>query len=517
MIRAVTVSVYDNNGNLVRWRGGAVRDNVRGLRFGTGLPGGFLGCRFELGLTAARHWPVQAGYRCVVHLGMDVVWWGWVEDVVTRQRGGQRWLAVQALGPWQQVTQRLITLDYADINSTYVLRDMLATYCPDVSNDYSELDNSGVPLTVNWQHKRLVELVKLVCDTGDAARAPMLFAIWEPPGSRVSASSGALNDDPELETNLLYYSKSSDYIYYVSSPVVSPRYSWKWSEGVTGGLTHLRRIPVIAGGQYVIDYQLYWTAYSGMTMEARLDWYNAGNTLISTTYTPTQTSDGVSTGWRYVRAVVTAPAGAVEVRLGIGGAIGSGGGAARYACVDDLRMYGYSGAQSAETQPRAYLWSRDLSDYDYELRTAALGEALRLTETTRDVGNYVIAKYGGLYTAAASNAASQARYRRRDVLLDAGSVALAEAEAQRDAWLGIHATAGREMASLTLDGESLRDRAGLGVHPARLRAGDRLRVMDGGLAGTVVMVEGTEYDGDAGVVSVQTESYTDVSRMLARV
>lgn len=517
MIRAVTVSVYDNNGNLVRWRGGAVRDNVRGLRFGTGLPGGFLGCQFEVAAPTARHWPVQAGYRCVVRLGLDVVWWGWVEDIAARQRGGERWLAVQALGPWQQVTQRLITLNYADINSTYVLRDMLATYCPDVSNDYSELDNSGVPLTVNWQHKRLVELVKLVCDTGDAARAPMLFAIWEPPGSRVSASSGALNDDPELETNLLYYSKSSDYIYYVSSPVVSPRYSWKWSEGVTGGLTHLRRIPVIAGGQYVIDYQLYWTAYSGMTMEARLDWYNAGNTLISTTYTTTQTSDGISTGWRYVRDVVTAPAGAVEVRLGIGGAIGSGGGAARYACVDDLRMYGYSGAQSAETQPRAYLWSRDLSDYDYELRTGALGDALRLTETTRDVGNYVIAKYGGLYTAAASNAASQARYRRRDVLLDAGSVAETEAEAQRDAWLGLHATAGREMASLTLDGGSLRDRAGLGVHPARVRAGDRLRVQDGALAGTVVMVEGTEYDGESGVVQVQTERYTDVSRMLARV
>jgi hypothetical protein len=158
--RPVTVSVYDAAGNLVRWRGGAVRDNVRRLRFSSGLPGGFLACEFEMATPTARHWPVQAGFRCVVSLGQDVVWWGWVEDITTRQRGGQRWLAVQALGPWQQVNQRLITLDYVDINSTYVLRDMLATYCPDLSTDYSQLENSGVPLTIDWQYKRLAELVK---------------------------------------------------------------------------------------------------------------------------------------------------------------------------------------------------------------------------------------------------------------------------------------------------------------------------------------------------------------------
>lgn len=118
---------------------------------------------------------------------------------------------------------------------------------------------------------------------------------------------------------------------------------------------------------------------------------------------------------------------------------------------------------------------------------------------------------------AAQDAASQALYRRRDVALSAGSVALVDAQAQRDTWLTLHAEPGSAVGALRLARGSLLDNRGLLVEPARLRAGDRLRVLDGALAGTVILVESTEYDAEAGVVSVQPESYTDVSRMLARV
>lgn len=518
MTRGLNVAIYDRSGALVRWRGGTVQRNVRKLRFSTGLPGGFLACDFEMALPTARQWPVGAGYRCVVSLGHDVVWWGWVEDLERRQRGAVEWVSVQALGPWQQVNQRLIAADYVDVNSSYVVRDMLALYCPDLSQDYSQLENSGMPLTIDWEYKSLAELIKVTCAAGNSAGQPLLFAIWEPPGSRVSASAGILNDDPELETNQLYYAKSSDFIYYVATPHVSPRYAWKWTEGVTGGLTHLRRIPVAAGAQYVVDYQLYWTAFSGMSTEARLDWYNASNTLISSTYTTTRTSNGSTTGWQYVSDVVTAPAGAVEVVLGIGGSTGTGGGGGRYFCVDDLRIYLNTTTLAPQTKPRAHLWGRDLSGYDYGLRTAALEDALRLTSTTRDLANWVVAEYGsGGRTGAAQDTTSQGRYRRRDMLLNAGDVAQPEAEAQRDTWLALHASPGQEMAALAVTMGGVLDRRGRPVHPARVRAGDRLRVMDGALAGSVILVEGTEYDAGSGVVRVQPESYTDVSRMLARV
>lgn len=519
MTRGLAVAIYDRNGLLMRWRGGTVQGSVRRLRFSTSVPGGFGVCTFDLALSTARRWPVEPGYRCVVSLGQDVVWWGWVEDITRGQRGQGEWLSVMALGPWQQVNQRLISETYNDVNSTYIVRDMLAEYCPDISQDYSQLVNSGVPLTIDWTYRPLPELIKLACQAGDSVGRPLLFAIWEPPGSKVSVSqAGVLNDDPELEQLETYWQKGSDLLYYVTSQFVSARYSWRWMENASSGITHKRRIPVAASTSYVVDYSLYWTAFSGMTSASRLDWYNVSNTLISSSYGATRTSDGTATGWRSVSDTLTSPAGAVEAVLGIGASVGSGGGAARFLGVDDVRMYLYTATLAPQTKPRAYLWSRDLSTYDYGVRSSALAEGLQVTTTTRDLANWVIAGYGSSsFTGAAQDAASQALYRRRDVALSAGSVALVDAQAQRDTWLTLHAEPGATVGSLRLARGSLLDRRGLLVDPARLRAGDRLRVLDGALAGTVILVESTEYDAEAGVVSVQPESYTDVSRMLARV
>ena len=519
MTRGVSVAIYDRSGALVRWRGGTVKGNVRRLRYSTTLPGGFTACTFELDQMTTRRWPVEAGYRCVVSLGQDVVWWGWVEDITRGQRGSREGITVLALGPWQQINQRLITEAYINVNSTYIVRDMLAQYCPDISQDYSQLINSGVPLTFDWQYKSLAELVKLACAAGDTAGRPLLFAIWEPPGSRVSVSqAGTLNDDPELEALETYWMKDSDLIYYVSSEYVSPRYSWRWTENATAGIRHKRRIPVAASTNYVVDYWLYWTAFSGMAVSSRVDWYNASNNMISSSYGATHTSNGTSTGWRAVSDVLTSPAGAVEAVLSIGAAVGSGGGSARYLGVDDVRMYLSTTTLAPQTKPRAYLWARDLSSYDYAVRTTVMDEPLTVTATTRDLANWVLANYGnGSYTSAVQNTTSQAAYRRRDVALNAGNVALVDAEAQRDAWLALHAVPGSAAGSLRLARGSVMDALGLLVEPARVRAGNRLRVLDGPLAKTVLMVESTEYDAEAGVVSVQPESYTDVSRMLARV
>jgi len=444
------------------------------------------------------------------------VWWGWVEDITRGQRGGREWISVTALGPWQQVNQRLITEDYEDVISTYIVRDMLAEYCPDISQDYSQLVNSGVPLTVDWENKALSELIKLTCAAGDSTGRPLLFAIWEPPGSKVSVSqTGTLNDDPELEHNERYWEPTGVLLEYVSTPYQSPGHSWQWQDSASTSLRHKRRIPVTQNLTYVVEYSVYWTAFAGMEGSSRIDWYDAGDTLLDTTYGATWTSDE-SVGWQLFTEKHEAPEDAVEGVLHIGAAVGDGGG--RYVCVDDVRMYLFTGTLAPQTKPRAYLWARDLSGYDYGIRSAALAAALQVTTTTRDLSNWVVASYGsGLWTAAAEDTTSQGLYRRRDLALNAGSVALVDAQVQRDAWLAQHADPGSAVDSLRLGRGSLLDARGLLVEPARLRAGDRLRVLDGALAGTVIMVESTEYDAEAGVVQVQPESYTDVSRMLARV
>ncbi len=476
MTRDVNVAIYNRAGALARWRGGTVQGNVRRLRFSTSLPGGFTACVFDLDLSTTRGWPVEAGYRCVVRLGRDVVWWGWVEDITRGQRGRRESISVQALGPWQQVNQRLITEDYEDVNSTYIIRDMLAGYCPDISQDYSQLINSGVPLTIDWEHKALSELIKLACAAGDSAGRPLLFAIWEPPGSLVNVSqTGTLNDDPELEHNERYWEPQGVLLEYVESPHQSPRHSWQWQDSASTNLRHLRRIPVTAATDYVIEYSVYWTAFAGMEGSSRVDWYNAGNTLITTTYGDTWTSDG-STGWQAISDVLTSPAGAVEGVLYVGASVGDGGG--RYVCVDDVRMYLSTGTLEPQTKPRAYLWARDLSGYDYGIRSAALEAALQVTATTRDLSNWVVAGYGrGLFTAAAEDTTSQGLYRQRDVALNAGSVALVDAQAQRDAWLALHAEPGEAVGALRLARGSLLDARGLLVggrssSGARRRAGE---------------------------------------------
>jgi hypothetical protein len=255
-----------------------------------------------------------------------------------------------------------------------------------------------------------------------------------------------------------------------------------------------------------------------MQGSSRIDWYDAGNTLFDTDYGATWTSDGTTTGWQAFLDVLEAPAGAVEAVLHISAVVGEDGGAARYVAVDDVRMYLYTDDLAPETKPRARLWARDLGDYDYDLRTAALAETLNVLETTRDLANYVVASYGSSsYTAAAEDAASQAAYRQRDVLVAAGRVGATAAAAQRDAFLELHAQPGEEVGALRLGERSVLDKLGRFVHPARLRAGDRLRVSDGRMAGTVFLAEAVDYDAETGTARLQPESYTDVSRMLARV
>lgn len=502
----------------VRWRGG-VGAAVRRLRFSSSLPGGFTACTWEVA-PHARHLPLRAGQVCAVVDGFSTLWWGWVEDVRTVQRGRSQTVVVTALGPWQVVNQRLITaLTVSDVNSSYVLRDMLAANCPDLSQDYSQLTNSAVPVTLNWSYKPLADLTKTVCDAGNAAGQPLLFAVWEPPGSAIQvAAAGTLNDDPELEQLEVYWSKGSDLIYYSSSDYVSPRYSWKWTEGATGGITHKRRIAVAASTMYVIDFWLRWTAWSGMTTAARFDWYNSAGDYLSSSYAPTLTSNGVTTTWQRVIQTITSPVNAAQCVPGIGCYVGTGGGAARYLHVDDVRMYLYAANLGAETRPRVRLWARDLNDYDYVVRSAALADGVQITRTTRDLSNYVVAQYGnGMTTTPAEDAASQLAYRRRDQLLNAGNVAQPEAEALRDAWLTLHAQPGQEAGALRLTRGSVLTRHGAVVSPARLRAGDRLRVQDGAQTVAVVLLEQVEYDAETGVATAQPERYTDASRLLARV
>lgn len=505
------VAIYNQAGQALRGPARVLKD----VQFSSALPGGFSECTLEIE-GGARSLPLAAGQTLAVRQRGAVVWWGWIEDVRTVQRGNVERASVLALGPWQQLQQRLVSDVFSGAISSAVVRDALAGYAPEISRDYSQLVYSGVTLTRTYEHDSLADLVGEVCALGDSSQRPLLFAIWEPPGSGARvASAGNLVDDSEFSLDELRWEPSDPSIEYVSSPVVSSPSAWKWPNGVEESLRHRRRFGVAASTAYMADYYVYITAHVGLTAYLRFDWYDAADTLISSNYTTGYTSDGSTKEWQRVQETITSPAGAVDARVFVIGE--SNGGASAFLAVDDLLVYASASALEPDTAPRARLWSRDLTDYDYTLRTADLAAGVQTTETTRDLANAVLAKYGSSsYTAFAEDAASQALYRRRDHLVQAGQVALADAQAQRDVYLALHAGPGLEVGSFVVRRPgTVRTKRGLPVHPARLRAGDRLLIVDGGLAGSVILL--AEVRWQDGAATCRPESYEDVTRVLARV
>ncbi len=513
----INVAVYDATGQMVRDASGG-RWQTRGLSFSTAIPGGFLQASFQIAAPTARLWRLTAGQRLVLRRGRDVVWWGWIEDISSTMQPETTMLTVTALGPWQLFQQRRVTQTYAGMISTYALRDVMRLVMPELSIDASQMVNSERAITRVYTNEQAAVIAKAVCELGDSSGRPLLFAIWEPAehNSLVEQSANLLWDG-ELEQTDTYWIRGGSDIYFQWSAgtYISPQYGLRMAEYATGGITQRNRVAVAAGSTYVMEYWLKWSAFAGMTCEGRVDWYNSSNNLISSTYTPQQTSDGITTTWRRINASVTAPAGAVEAVVGVGGAVGGGGGSARSQWIDDVKFYQQLTQVVPDARPRGRLWARDMNGWDYLLWTARLTNGLQSTASTRQLANRVTASYGSLYTTPAEDATSQGLYRRRDYLLKTTSgTGQADAETMRDVYLATYAEPRCEAATFAAQRGTITTATGRAVDLARVRAGERLRIADGPQAGRVLLLERTTWRD--GVLTCQPEQQADVPLLLAR-
>jgi hypothetical protein len=182
--------------------------------------------------------------------------------------------------------------------------------------------------------------------------------------------------------------------------------------------------------------------------------------------------------------------------------------------IDDVSIRPNDTTATIDALPRAYLWKRDLSDYEYTLRQ---WEGIRFVETTSELVNFVVARYGSSsYTTTAENAPSQAAYRQRDTVVDAGSNAtLAIAEAVRATTLATYKDPRIEVSgSVALKHGDLVNKRGRPVELALVRAGDRVRISGGAYAGTVMLIEQTEWND--GKLTITPERYASVAELLAR-
>ncbi len=524
-LRPLDVAIFGADGtNLLRDRSGG-RYVLTGLQFETTLPGGFGAASFSLTRPAAVAWPGETGLTVEIRRGRTVLWWGWLEDVMRRQRGRIEEIQVTGLGPWQQVGERLLSVGYTGtLDGDVAIGQELAVYCDEISLDRSQLTPTGMniaPLT--WSNQPVSDLVKLVCDAGDSSGRPLLFAVWEPTYRSTNGYPASLASNSDAESG-----SSTPSAWYFAVVSGNPQSAWCTDvyNSVGHGLKIYRGagagdqvgrwyqtdIPCTAGTTYTFDYWLYWPAVASIYCYLEAVWYDSGGGYLSTSYTTTRTSTGAAGGTRYVETL-TAPASAHHFTLRCRALLPDTVGA--LAVFDDVYVYTPGSAPAVDRRPRAYLWPRNLSEYDYKLHTAELATGLQITRSTRELANAVLASYGSAsFTTFAQDMASQAAYRRRDRLVAAGNVDVTVAEAIRDAVLAQAKTPAADVASFTLaQPGAVRMRHGTAAHPTELRAGHRLLVADGPEAGLVALVTRTAYAD--GAMTYTLEAPADVGMLLA--
>lgn len=488
--------------------------SVSRLIFSTTLPGGFTEASFTLSGPSLNGLMIRPGLAVAITHGRSTLWWGWIEDIKAQIRGTLQVLSVTCLGPWQELEQRLMTGTFTGIESTSLLLNTLRTYAPHISQDTSRVLSAGVPLTYSVVRRKLSDLVRAMCDAGSASGNPLLFRIEEPPrtSGRLSAASNLIAD-PTLEQRTAYwYLTNGTYADWSTVDSHSPTTSMLFQQYAVDGLALLAKVPVLGSTNYSVDFWHRWSAHSSMTIESRVDWFDSGDLLISSTYGGAFTSDGLNTTWTQRRNTHLSPANAVTARPFIGVTIGTGAGRGTY--VDDVYFYRAAGNLN-DPLPRVRIWEKNPGGFDYLVYTANLSEGWSETRTTRSLANSITVGYSSSsVTGTASDAQSIARYRQRDLHVTVSSGSLAVAEGVRNTLLAARKDPSFQPESTLVPYGSLFSSINAPVNPFLLRAGDRLKVMDGPNQGKTVMLTSVSYRD--GQVSVRPESYRELSVLLAR-
>lgn len=517
------VIIYDgpSSSAQVRFRG---RMDVDDLNFSTQLPGGFGQCSFVVTGAAAEMWRIDTGQKVIVWHGRNIVWYGWIEDIQRSIRGITTLLTVTCLGPYQICNQRLIETFTGNLETSEAVKAALLLYADRISANYDNITATGI--TSGEQAKKYIpvaDIIKDACSTGNSSDQQMLFAIWEPNLARLEplvptnlvvnggfetagvglAAAGWTHTASSRDTVTVFEgsaalvfnstvttctAKTTDYI------TVKPEFEYLFNL-VYVGRVDTEPNPCVGGYLTTIE----------------IEWYDSGSSLLSTTtwsssFYATYDYPDCTCEWQTFMRFVTAPASATKAKILLtGGAWGA---------VDNVTLYDPAELGGVEAKPIAHLWPRDLSDYDYMVYTARMESPWRLEETTRQLVNAVWVNYQSAYTGAARDSASQTNYRRRDVVVSAGEIDETLANQYRDTYLARWKNPTEEPSTLTAQRTTILNKRGLPIDPVLLRAGDRIKIMDGLRTGTIVLINSTSYRN--GVMSLEPDRYASVTELLAR-
>lgn len=530
---SVSVTIYNASTGTtpLRWRGTCQPQN---LRFTTQIPGGFAECSFSVSGAAAQQFKIDTGQKVIVREGKRIIWFGWIEDIA-RQQGARSSLAVMCLGPWQNCMQRLVEHFTGGMDTDEAIKVLLLLYCDRISANFNNISASGVEFAIeDRQYSAVADIINDACSAGNSSDQPMLFAIWEPDETCL---------EPGTPYNLLVngsFEQEGG-----GGETTAEGWTWSplptslrredinvirgfWSARFVGGGAHATTtdfIEVVALTDYVFSMKFTFRletegdpcSAGGALNGIDFAWYDDDDVLLSTTSyvgfpdtPPPYTIPYVTCVWQEFIVIITAPAGATQLKVDLEGWA--------WTAIDDLQLYPLQVLNTgSEAKPIPHFWAQDLSDYEYCAYTARSGAPWTLTETTRDLANSVWVSYGGDYTAAGQDSASQAAYRRRDVVVSADVADESSAEQIRDTYLAKYKDPTVETSGSQSFGTaqiSLVDKHAKPVRLTLVRAGQRIKIMDGPYAGSVITINKTEWQN--GVLSVTPEKYADMSQILAR-
>lgn len=524
---------------------------VSNLTWDTMLPGGHGICEFNLRrfpgadqmLAAARMVEIRHGMKpCYVGRLADP---GWAGD----------WINVIAFGGWEHMRQRLATLAYtATIYGNEVVEEALAS-CPLITANWTKLEDPGFDLDgLSWTNKPVQTIVQDVLQKGDDETPPRqwYFAAWDID----EILSETIDVDTILTSNQDNYDESNnanDYRLigdvkagnlgagpiYLTAGLVFPSVNVP-----QGAVLKSADLTVVSNGVGGTAAGCHIRVYCEAADSAAV--YTAGAPLLPRNRTKTSSyADWNPSAWvsgtSYtkdirvpVQAIIDRPGFVSGNRINVILADNSST-SANYITIKSLDGFPastatltctyYSGSVTNLTF-RPYLFPRTApseSTTDYLImREDTVGGEINLARSLESLYNKVVARYGAgpSYTAAAEDTTSQALYDIRENdpdELDAGSSAsVTIANNVRDLYLSRHKDPLWKTGDISV--KRIRDRYGNFVHPATVRAGCVIRLVDFPTFDPdecrAFYVVRTQYDADSGVLTLSPEIQTDTLDIL---
>jgi len=158
-------------------------EKVEGLRFSTGLHGGFKSCTFSMEASLGEQWEwitQRLNYRIVIHEKTTVVWEGRVEEPKIHFLSDK--IDIVCYGYWASLTDQPYHTAYNAVASV-IIKAALTAASPDISADQTNINSTDIMIDSaaddSYLDISVQALVKKLLDFSDSTAQRWYFSIWE--------------------------------------------------------------------------------------------------------------------------------------------------------------------------------------------------------------------------------------------------------------------------------------------------------------------------------------------------